>query len=90
MIKEITIKTSGMSCTSCERIISESLMKLEGVKEAKADYASQITKVKYEDGKTNLDKIRQAIENAGYDFNGEVKSSGEKAKEKKELFGFKF
>jgi P-type Cu+ transporter len=69
---EVTVKTSGMNCASCERAISDALMKVDGIKGASPDYASQTTKITYDEGKVGLEKIKGAIENAGYEFGGEV------------------
>ncbi len=83
-MKEITIITMGMTCTSCERAISNALMKVDGVKEARADYASETAKIRYDEKKVDVKKIKEAVENAGYDFGGEVKI------EEKKGFGLPF
>ncbi|MDD5336912.1 MAG: heavy-metal-associated domain-containing protein [Candidatus ainarchaeum sp.] len=71
-MKEAIIKTGGMTCTSCERAISNALMKVDGVMEAKADYASETTKVKYDENRVNLDGIGKAVDAIGYDYGGEA------------------
>lgn len=72
MVKQIVVKTGGMTCTSCEKTIANALMKVDGIMEAKPDYATETTKIKYDENKVDLDKIRDAIDGAGYDFGGEV------------------
>ena len=71
MIK-IKIKTTGMTCQSCEKIIAKQVLKLPGVKSIDVDYASEISEIKYNPEKVSLAKIKKAIEEKGYqcqDFN---------------------
>lgn len=85
-MREITVKTTGMTCTSCERTINNALSKLDGIMEAKADYASETTRIKYDESKVDVGKIKETIEGVGYDFLGEVK---EAKKEEKKGGGWK-
>ncbi len=68
MIKEITLKTSGMTCNSCEGMISNALMKLEGISDVKANFSDETTKITYDETKVDLIKIRETIEGVGYGF----------------------
>ena len=61
-----TIKTKGMHCTSCERVIEKAIMTIEGVKKVKADYVKEETKVEFDENITSLDKILDAIKKEGY------------------------
>lgn len=72
MARKIIVKTGGMSCTGCERTIANALSRVNGILEAKADYTTEKTTVKYDEGKIGLKEIKDATENAGYDFGGEV------------------
>ena len=63
-LEEIQIK--NMICESCERLIEESVLKLDGIKEIKADYVKGIAKVKFDPNKTSLIEIKRAINKAGY------------------------
>ncbi len=74
-MKEVTIKTSGMTCTSCEKAIIRALLKVDGITEARADYVTETTKVKYDESKVDIAKMKEAVEGAGYDFGGEAKES---------------
>jgi len=56
----------GMTCTSCERIIRSQAMKIEGVIDCKADYATQKARVKYDAAKTSLNRIFSKIAEKGY------------------------
>ncbi len=77
-MKEITIITMGMTCPSCERSISNALMNVEGVMEAKANYVSETTKIIYDDAKIDVLGLKKAIERVGYDFGGEVRKEERK------------
>ncbi|MFH2028287.1 MAG: cation transporter, partial [Nanoarchaeota archaeon] len=65
-MNHITIKTKGMHCTSCERVIEKAAMAIEGVKEVKADYAKEETKIEFDESITSLDKILDTIKKEGY------------------------
>ncbi|VVB98268.1 putative copper-exporting P-type ATPase A [uncultured archaeon] len=71
-MKEITVRTTGMTCASCERAISNALMKVDGISEARPDYASQTTRIVYDEGRVGLEKIKERVEEVGYDFRGQV------------------
>ncbi len=85
-MKEVTVITKGMTCASCERTISNALKKVDGIKDARADYATETTKITYDGSKVDMDKIKEAVESVGYDFGGEAKGGGKKG----EKDGFKF
>jgi len=66
------IKTTGMTCESCEKIIAKQVLKLPGVKGIDVDYASEETEIEYDVKKVSLNEIKKAIEDKGYlckDFN---------------------
>ncbi|MBW6471298.1 MAG: sulfite exporter TauE/SafE family protein, partial [Methanosarcinaceae archaeon] len=61
-----TFKAEGMMCNNCERIITEQVEKLKGVKIIDIDYATEEVVVRYDDNRINFDKIKKAIESKGY------------------------
>lgn len=65
-LKREKIKVYEMTCTSCEGRVEKSIKKLEGVLNAKADYAGQYVNVEYDDGLCSTEKIKAAINSAGY------------------------
>jgi copper chaperone CopZ len=65
MIKKI--KTKGMHCPSCEKLIEKAALKLEGVKSAKSDFAREETEIEFDENVTNLGMIIDAIDNKGYE-----------------------
>ena len=61
------IKVEGMGCENCVRHITEALEGLPGVKGVKIDLASG--QVSFENPESvGMDKIRAAIEEAGYEM----------------------
>lgn len=64
------IKVYEMTCTSCENRIERAVKQLNGVRYAKASYSRQIIDVEYNDRLCNLNRIKAAINNAGYSTQG--------------------
>lgn len=67
MIKKITLPIRGMHCVSCSLNIERMLQKTDGIKSAEVNYASEKAAVEYDDEKTSLKKIAEAIRNTGYE-----------------------
>jgi copper chaperone CopZ len=63
-----TLIVKGMTCGGCERAISSALRKVEGVSEVKADHLAG--RVVVEGVGVELDSLRAAVEDAGYDCVG--------------------
>jgi copper chaperone len=66
-MKNIEIKTKGMSCSHCENSVKTEIGKLGGIKEVTADAKTNIVKVTFDAGKTDIKAIEQAIDEAGYE-----------------------
>ena len=66
MAQTINFKISGMHCTSCAFNIDGELEDTEGVKEAKTNYAKQVTEVSFDESKVSLEKMKQVISGLGY------------------------
>jgi sulfite exporter TauE/SafE/copper chaperone CopZ len=66
MLNEIKLKVDGMTCRSCERIITKELEKLEGLEKVKVDYEKGMAYITFDDQKTNLADIIEKIECKGY------------------------
>lgn len=67
MSKEIKkIKVYGMTCTSCEKTIERTLLKIEGVYSAKADFADQVVEVEYDTETSSVEAMKNSINKAGY------------------------
>ncbi len=62
-----TIKTPTVQCEECKQRIENYLMREEGVQKVVVDYKRKITKVTYVTDRTNIENIKTAIANVGYD-----------------------
>ena len=69
----VEVKVGGMFCEMCAYGLQLSLNNIEGVKEAKVDYAGDSCRVEMKDGvAVDLDAINKAIVESGFSP-GEVK-----------------
>jgi Cu+-exporting ATPase len=58
---------TGMTCASCAQTISESLTDLEGIEKADVNLATEKATVTYDPSKVNIEKMKKAVVDAGYD-----------------------
>ncbi len=71
--KQLKIKITGMHCASCEKLISEALKELNGVKDAVVNYAEGIGQINYDpDTLKNTKDIIKVVQKEGY--NAEILS----------------
>lgn len=66
-MKKLTFNITGMHCTSCAMNIDGELEDTEGVKEAKTNYAKQITEVTFDPEEITPQKIISVIKTLDYD-----------------------
>ncbi|XP_020222994.1 copper-transporting ATPase HMA4 [Cajanus cajan] len=71
------VKIKGMACTSCSESVENALKMVEGVKNAIVGLALEEAKVHFDPNLINVDKIIEAIEDAG--FGADLISSGNDA-----------
>ncbi|MCL6600468.1 MAG: copper ion binding protein [Alicyclobacillus macrosporangiidus] len=62
-----TITVKGMTCSGCVNSVTKALKGVEGVQEANVDLQGQKATVTFDEAKTNVAKLKEAIEEAGYD-----------------------
>ncbi|MFH7029319.1 MAG: heavy metal translocating P-type ATPase [Heteroscytonema crispum UTEX LB 1556] len=62
----LTLKLRGMSCASCAKRIEKTILAVSGVSECSVNFGVQQATVKYNSRQTNLKKIQEAVEAAGY------------------------
>ena len=76
-----------MSCAACATRVDKTLNKQEGVHEASVNFATSTATVIYDSQITNPEKLRTAIQNAGYDLliddTDEVAQQAEEAQHKR-------
>ena len=58
---------TGMTCATCAQTISESLSGLEGIEHANVNLATEKATVTYDPSKVNIDEMKKAVIDAGYD-----------------------
>jgi len=76
--KPITVKinTPSVQCEKCKNKIEEYLEYEEGITKVTVDYKQKKTTVTYFADRTNLENIKAAIANAGYDAE-EIKAAAD-------------
>lgn len=76
-MKKTILAISGMHCVNCARTIEKSIGKVKGVKSVAVNFAADSATVEFDEGKTNINEIREAVHNAGYDAEELTKADGE-------------
>lgn len=68
MSKEVkTLNVEGMSCSHCEYSVKKSVGALAGVDSVAVDLIGKKVTVEYDAKRVNLNKIKETIEDQGYD-----------------------
>jgi Cu+-exporting ATPase len=60
------IKIEGMTCASCAKAVERATSKLEGVKVANVNYATEKLNIEYDDKLVSISDIEKAVGKAGY------------------------
>lgn len=61
------LNVEGMSCSHCVNAVTKAVGGLEGVLNVEVDLDAKTVTVEYDADKVNLDNIKEAIEDEGYD-----------------------
>ena len=69
-LQKTSLSVGGMSCAACVVRVERALSGLEGVEQAAVNFATEKAQVVYDPKKLDLEKFREAIEGAGYQFRG--------------------
>lgn len=62
-----TLNVQGMSCGHCVKSIEDGVGQIEGVNEVNVKLADAQVEVSFDEGQTSLDKIKETIEERGYE-----------------------
>lgn len=62
-----TISVKGMSCSHCVNAIDSSIKELNGIESVDVDLAGNKVTVSFDESVVELSKVKEAIEEAGYD-----------------------
>ncbi len=66
-IQTVTISTPTVQCEMCKNRIEKYMIREEGVQKVDVNYKTKKTKVTFVSERTNIENIRTAIANVGYD-----------------------
>ena len=66
-MKKIKFDIEGMHCSSCAMSIDMDLEDLDGVIEAKTNYAKQVCEVEFDEEIVDMEKIINSIKKTGYE-----------------------
>jgi Cu+-exporting ATPase len=69
--REISLKISGMSCASCAVSIEKALKRLDGVKSANVNFATERATVEYIPELVSILDLRKAVQDVGYGVESE-------------------
>lgn len=61
-----------MTCATCANTIEKTVSKLDGVHIANVNFATEKLNVEFEEGRTNLQKVKEAVKKAGYSVHEEI------------------
>ncbi|UOF92049.1 cation transporter [Fodinisporobacter ferrooxydans] len=67
-MSNVVLKVEGMSCNHCVNAVEGALKKLGA--EGKVDLPGKSVAIQYDESKVNLEAIKSAIEDQGYDVVG--------------------
>jgi copper chaperone len=62
-----TLQVQGMTCNHCKMAVTNALEELEGVNRVEVHLEKGTVDVDYDETKVGLDKLKEAIEEQGYD-----------------------
>lgn len=66
-MKNITLKLTGMHCTSCSILIDTVLEELPGVRSAKTSYVNQKVEVEFDESQVKIPQLLSTIKSEGYE-----------------------
>jgi Cu+-exporting ATPase len=76
--KEVVLQILGMHCPACAQGIETVLGRMDGIVEAKVNFAAKEAIVRFDEDKIGLDKIKAAIKRGGYEAVEEIEDTAEK------------
>jgi copper chaperone len=63
----ITLHVQGMTCGHCKMAVTNALKELDGVKNVEVHLQDSTVDVDYDETKVSVEKLKEAIEEQGYD-----------------------
>ena len=65
-MKEIKLKIEGMHCAGCSNRLEKILNNVDGIESAKVSLEEKQATIKFDETKTNIENIKEAIADAGF------------------------
>lgn len=84
-MKKLVVGIGGMSCAACSAAVERSLKKLPGMDSAQVNIATEQAVMSYDDKQLDLEKIRRAIERAGFTMIERTAADEEAERQRKAL-----
>jgi copper chaperone len=66
-MEKVTLNVTGMSCGHCVKAVEGSVGALEGVSSVQVNLDAATVEVEFNSGVVTLDKIKETIDDQGYD-----------------------
>lgn len=66
-MQTITLDVQGMTCGHCKMAVNGALTELDGVSKVDVNLETGKVTVEYDDSKVNLDQMKEAVEDQGYE-----------------------
>jgi copper chaperone len=66
-MEKVTLNVQGMSCNHCVKAVEGSVGELNGVSSVKVNLKANTVDVEYNNQEVTLDKIKETIDDQGYD-----------------------
>ena len=66
-MKQETINISGMHCNGCVKSVTNALNKINGVTGVEVSLTDERAVVQYDETKTNIEQLNNAVTEAGYE-----------------------
>lgn len=66
-MENVTLNVKGMSCGHCVKAVEDSVGALNGVNEVNVNLEGGTVAVQFDGNAVNVDKIKETIEDQGYD-----------------------
>ena len=67
VVEKVVIKTPTVQCESCKARLEKYMSREPGVSSVKVDYKKKTTTITYLTDRNNIEQLKTAIANAGYD-----------------------
>lgn len=62
----VTLSVPGMTCAACPITVKKAISKVDGVQKVEVSYEKRVAVVSFDDGRTSVQKLTKATEDAGY------------------------